>query len=80
MSGSTARLHAIDSVVRHEPPPEFFTPGEAPGEVFGENVFTKTVMQKRLPKTVFKSLMGTIENAKPLDPVVADIVASAMKD
>ena len=37
-------------------------------------------MQKRLPKSVFKSVMATIEHAAPLDPAVADAVASAMKD
>ena len=37
-------------------------------------------MQKRLPKSVYKSVMATIEHAAPLDPVVADAVASAMKD
>ena len=58
----------------------FFPTPEAPGEIFGQNVFTKAVMQQRLPKPVFKSVMATIEHAKPLDPAVADIVASAMKD
>ena len=48
---------------------------EDPGEIFGQNVFTKAVMQKRLPKPVFKSLMATIEHSKPLDPTVADVVA-----
>ncbi len=43
-------------------------------------MFTKTVMQQRLPKTIFKSVMATIEHSKPLDPGVADIVAAAMKD
>jgi len=80
MSGSTARLQAIDAVKRHQAPAEIFSTADAPGEIFGENVFTKTVMQKRLPKLVYKSLLGTIDHSKPLDPVVADIVASAMKD
>jgi glutamine synthetase len=53
---------------------------EAPGEIFGENVFTKTKMQARLPKPVFKSLMATIEHSKMLDPTVADVVAAAMRD
>ena len=37
-------------------------------------------MQKRLPKSVYKSVIATIEHAAPLDPAVADAVASAMKD
>ena len=60
--------------------PAIFPAAEAPGEIFGQNVFTKAVMQQRLPKPVFKSVMATIEHSKPLDPSVADVVASAMKD
>src|SRR6202522_603397 len=80
MSGSKARLAAIDSVHKYVPPAGLKPTEGAPGEIFGSNVFTKAVMAQRLPKTVFKSLMGTIEHSKPLDPTVADVVASAMKD
>ena len=80
MSGSTKRLQAIDAVKNYKGPEKIFPFAEAPGEIFGENVFTKSVMQKRLPKPVFKSLMGTIEHSKTLDPAVADVVAAAMKD
>ena len=80
MSGSKARLDAIDAVKNYQAPDSIFPSEEEPGEIFGENVFTKTVMQKRLPKPVFKSLMGTIEHSKTLDPLVADVVAAAMKD
>ena len=66
---------------RYQPPAgSFFPTAEAPGEIFGQNVFTKSVMQARLPKPVFKSVMATIEHSKPLDPTVADVVAAAMKD
>src|SRR4028118_1756326 len=54
--------------------------GETPGEVFGANVFSKAEMQKRLPKSVYKSVLATIDHAAPLDPLVADAVAAAMKD
>jgi glutamine synthetase len=80
MSGSTARLQAIKAVQGYTPPALFFSPADEPGEIFGQNVFTKAVMQKRLPKPTFKSLMATIEHARPLDPAVADVVAVAMKD
>ncbi len=80
MTGSATRLKAIEAVVNYAPPSEIFpTPG-APGEIFGANVFTKSVMRTRLPKAVFKSVMATIEHSEPLDPAVADVVASAMKD
>jgi glutamine synthetase len=80
MSGNTVRLQAIKGVEAHVPPAVSFTITETPGEVFGENVFNKVVMQKRLPKSVYKSVMATIERGAPLDPMVADAVASAMKD
>ena len=35
MSGSNARLQAIDAVKRHAAPPAFFPTPEAPGEIFG---------------------------------------------
>jgi glutamine synthetase len=80
MSGSKARLQAIEAVKNYQPPAQLSIPEGNPGEIFGQNVFSKAVMQKRLPKAVYKSLMGTIENSKPLDPTVADVVAAAMKD
>jgi glutamine synthetase len=80
MSGNTVRLQAIQDVESYVPPAVSFLASEAPGEIFGENVFSKTVMQQRLPKSVFKSVMATIEHSAPLDPLVADAVAAAMKD
>ena len=80
MSGSNARVQAIDAVRRFAGPVGFFPTPEAPGEIFGQNVFSKAVMQQRLPKAVFKSVLATIDHSRPLDPSVADVVASAMKD
>ena len=37
-------------------------------------------MRLRLPKSVFKSIVATIEKGAKLDPAVADAVASVMKD
>ncbi|MFF2114700.1 glutamine synthetase III family protein [Rhodococcus koreensis] len=80
MSGNAVRLQAIKDVEAYVPPAVSFVDDEKPGEIFGQNVFSKTVMQKRLPKSVYKSVIATIEKGKPLDPMVADAVASAMKD
>lgn len=49
-------------------------------EIFGTNVFNDTVMKARLPKATYKALKKTIEEGTSLDPDVADVVASAMKD
>ncbi len=80
MTANSVRLQAIAAVEASTPPPISFDPGEEPGEIFGENVFSLTAMQKRLPKGVYKSVLSTIERSTPLDPDVADAVASAMKD
>ncbi len=49
-------------------------------ELFGVDTFSKQVMQKRLPKAVYKSLVRTIDLGETLDPKVADVVAASMKD
>ncbi|AWK49711.1 glutamine synthetase type III [Clostridium beijerinckii] len=49
-------------------------------EIFASNVFNDSVMKERLPKATYKALKKTIEKGTALEPEVADIVASAMKD
>ncbi|TFV89493.1 glutamine synthetase III [Blastococcus sp. CT_GayMR16] len=80
MSGNIVRLQAIKDVEAYVPPAVSFTAGETPGEIFGANVFSKVEMQKRLPKSVYKSVLATIDHAARLDPLIADAVAAAMKD
>ena len=81
MSGSQARLTAIQAVNNYTPISEPLNFSETPSnELFGVNVFSKRVMKEVLPKPVFKSLIKTIETGMKLDPSVADVVANAMKD
>src|SRR5919108_1130778 len=49
-------------------------------DLFGEDVFNEAAQRERLPKPVFKALQKTIRQGAPLDPAIADSVASAMKD
>src|SRR5262245_33532443 len=49
-------------------------------ELFGTNVFNEVEQRQRLPKPIFKALQKTIKHGAPLDPAIADSVASAMKD
>ncbi len=51
-----------------------------PTDNFGSLVFNDAVMQERLPKAVYRSIHETIANGKDLDPTVADVVASAMRE
>ncbi len=81
MTVSNARQQAISAVINYNPEyglQDFAS--KAPHVVFGGNVFGIAEMRKRLPKPVFKSLKRTIETGEKLDPSVADIVASALKD
>ncbi|HEY5854944.1 MAG TPA: glutamine synthetase III, partial [Aldersonia sp.] len=80
MSGNAVRMQAMKDVEAYIPPVVRFSDAEAPGQIFGQNVFSKAEMRKRLPKAVYKSVAATIEKGAPLDPLVADAVASAMKD
>ncbi|MCI6675904.1 MAG: glutamine synthetase III [Clostridiales bacterium] len=49
-------------------------------EIFGQNVFGDEAMKERLPKKVYAELKKTIDDGAELSPVVADVVANAMKD
>ncbi len=77
----SAREAAITAVTNYQPssPPMDFE--ETPtGDLFNANVFSKAVMRKRLPKSVYRAMMRTIESGDKLDCSIADVVASAMKD
>ena len=49
-------------------------------QIFAADVFNCQVMQERLPKETYKSLVKTIRFGHPLDMNVANVVANAMKD
>jgi len=49
-------------------------------DIYGSNVFNDSVMRQTLPKETYKSLHKTMEEGVPLDPQVAEVVASVMKD
>ncbi|MGV9710879.1 glutamine synthetase III family protein [Gordonia sp. NPDC003424] len=78
MSGSMSRRQAIEAVTTYSVETDGFP--EPLADTFGRNVFTLGVMKQRLPKHVFKAVAATIDKGAPLDPTLADYVASAMKD
>ncbi|MDO4281503.1 MAG: glutamine synthetase III [Peptococcaceae bacterium] len=49
-------------------------------DIYASDVFSDAVMRERLPKKVYQSLKATVETGSDLDPQIADVVASAMKD
>ena len=77
-SARQAAISAVTNYLVNSPPIEFA--GALAQDYYSSNVFSKSVMKERLPKTIYKSLMMTIESGQKLDPAIADVVASAMKD
>ena len=51
-----------------------------PTTFYGCNVFDDKAMRRHLPRSVYRSLRKTMDQGERLDPAVADVVASAMKD
>ena len=49
-------------------------------EMFGSLVFNDATMKERLPKDTYKALKKTIQEGKPLDINIANVVAHAMKE
>jgi glutamine synthetase len=81
MGNTNARMQAIQAIAAARPQLnriDFRT--EHIKDLFGVNVFHEEEQKSRLPKPVFKALQKTIKLGVPLDPTVADAVASAMKD
>ena len=49
-------------------------------EIFGSKVFNDETMKERLPKDAYKALKKTIDEGRPLDRELANVIAHAMKD
>ena len=49
-------------------------------EFFAADVFDNAKMAEHLPKSTYKKLMATLNGMQPLDPGIADEVATAMKE
>lgn len=65
MGGSEARHRAIERIAQYTPPSEGFDTDETPQEIFGRNVFSRAVMQARLPRPVYESVIATIDRGSP---------------
>ena len=76
-SGDALRnIHDWSVAVRSTPP----TSTRKPTDDFGSLTFNEEVQRARLPKDVFRALRRAIAHGEALEPSVADIVASALKD
>ena len=79
-SGNQDRRQAISNIASQQTQSSPYEGPLAYDELFNSNVFGLVEMQKRLPKSVYRSLLRTIETGEKLDATTADAVASAMKD
>ena len=68
MGDTTARQRAIEAAASYTTVPVL--EASTPGEIFGINVFSKPEMLRRLPKSVYTSVLATIEHSEPLDPTI----------
>jgi glutamine synthetase len=81
MTATVSRSSAIASTNgHHAPAPSNYMTDSSIQSIFGSNVFNTAAMKAHLPKDVYKSLKRTIDTGHVLDPKIADVVASAMKD
>jgi glutamine synthetase len=81
MGQTTARQNAIAAVTSRPADVARVNASETPvRQLFGINVFSDEVMRSRLPETVYRTLRNTIRKGAALDPTIADVVASAMKE
>jgi len=80
MNGNTVRTEAIRAINNYTFETTIDFKNSSSIDLFGDNVFSVSVMKKRLPKDIFKKISQTMEEGSRLDASVADVVASAMKD
>lgn len=75
------RYFALETVTkRNRIAPSDDTKADASSESFGKDVFNISVMQRMLPKEVFKNIRNAMEGLENIRPEFADIIATAMKE
>ena len=78
MSGNQSRLSAVSEITKAA---AFETSMTAPlKDIWATDVFGLEQMEESLSKSAFKAMKKTVQTGAELDPAVADMVASAMKD
>jgi glutamine synthetase len=79
--GSAASGDAIRHISQWSTNPKQNTvPLKKASDDFGSLTFNDEAQRARLPKDVYRALRRSIAQSEPLDPSLADIVASALKD
>ena len=78
MSSNFARQQAISAITNRVAEP--LSPNQPLEEIWATDVFTLTLMEEVLSKSVFKSVKKAFMNGETLDPSAAEPVAAAMKN
>src|SRR5215510_12503516 len=79
--GSASSADAIRSIAQWSTTPTRSNAASRKAtEDFGSLTFNEEVQRARLPKDVFRALRRSIAHGEALDPSIADVVASALKD
>ena len=79
--GSAALRDAIKDITEWPMRATAQEPGPSQAtKLFGSLTFNDEVQRARLPKDVYRALRRTVTQGEPLDPAVADTIATAMKD
>ena len=73
-----SRTQAVLDIAASQPAPLNVSPDIE--SIYGKKVFSLSLLQKRLPKAVFRKVEKIIRDGARLDPDIADVVANAMKD
>lgn len=77
MNPRYAALETIGKRSRFLPEP---SPASSSSELFGTHVFNRSVMQKMLPRDIYKNVLDAIEGKEKIKPEFADTIALAMKE
>ena len=81
MPTTTPRRQTLNSIAATAPTTNgVVKPAPALAEIFGQNVFSMATMRQLLPEAVYQHMVEIRETGSPLDPVHADVIASAIKD
>src|SRR5437868_6460555 len=75
-----ARNNALQEIAkRHQRPPAGIKPINYK-ESFGSQVFTRQLMQKVLPKNIYRNIVDAMEGREKLKEEYADTIATAMQE
>jgi glutamine synthetase len=74
------RYVALETAAKRSRPLTNGAPEASSSESFGMHVFNRSIMQKMLPREIYKNLLNAMEGKEKIKPEFADTIALAMKE